>query len=162
MIRQKNKSEIKKYESTFREKAYTVLENYEFGMPIIESLKDAKFQIINNFADRLILFSNYPKNFNKDQDFVFTMELDSKTLRELKIYLKKHKDFLFDYTVSKDNFIPSYLYQLYLQYVPYILTEVEKNVFLDAYISMLTEIKGSNISNQKRKRLEDRLSINTD
>lgn len=134
------------------------LENYEFGMPIIETFKLLKYREIDNLLNDLVIDC---ADYNKKQDFLYTIEyVDSYTLEELKQYLIKHKKFIIDYIVSNGFFPNTHIYQLYLQYIPEELSEVEKNILLDGYISMLSELKGKNISFEKRKKLEKTLHIN--
>ena len=77
----------------------------------------------------------------------------------LKKYLEKQKNFVIHYIISEGYFVNTHLYQLYLQYLPHKLIEVEKNILLDGYIAMITDLKGSNCTLQKRKILEKRLNI---
>lgn len=147
---------IKRYELSIKDKTKIWFQNYEFGMPIVETLKNTKFDTITEFADRL----SYYHDREKEQDFLFTLQLEPEIIEPLKEYLKRHKKFIYNYTISKEKFLSSYVYQLFLQYIPYELTDVEKSVFLDAYINMVTDMRGRTISDQRRKLLEKKLSIN--
>ena len=61
---------------------------------------------------------------------------------------------------KKTYFDYSYLYQLYLDFIPFCLNEVEKSLLLDGYINIVTDLKGHNISKERRITLERRLNIN--
>lgn len=151
---------IQKYELSLGSKTKIFVENYEFGMPIIETLKSVKFRSVDEFANSLVLER---ADYNQKQDFLYCIyDPKSYIIKELKQYLIKHKKFIIDYIVSIGFFPNTHIYQLYLQYIPEELTEVEKNILLDGYISMLTELKGNDISLEKRKRLEQTLHINLD
>ena len=154
----KQKSSIKKYQLSIKEKTKILFQNYEFGMPIISSLKNTKFDTIDEFADRLVFYNER----DKDQDFLFTVQIESELEQYVKKYLIKRKKFVYNYTTENENFLNSHIYQLLLQYIPYELTDVEKSIFLDAYINMVTDLRGNSISEQRRKRLEKRLNINQD
>ncbi len=152
-----NKS-LKIYQVPIQTKAKIVLEYYEFGMPIIESLADAKFAIMNKFADNMVNMCD--KEHNADSDFFFQLCLELEEVDELRNFLSKHKNFIFKYITSRSYFMNFHIYQLYLQYIPHKLTEVEKCVFLDAYINRETNLRGSIIFKEKRKQLEKHLYIN--
>ena len=115
---------------------------------------------MNDFADLLVI-ANLTK-LDTNPDFLYSIALDSTTEKELKSCLIKNKNFFFKYLVTKDSFTPTHLYQLYLQYIPYELSEVEKSIILDGYIKMITDLKGSIVSNQKRLLLEEKLHLNID
>lgn len=149
---------LKIYQIPLWNKVKRIFESYEFGIPVQVSLKDAKFVIINDFADKIILMCD--KDTNENQDFFFNLNLEPEKVNDLRIFLSKQKNFIFKYITSKDYFINSHIYQLLLQYIPYELTDVEKSVFLDAYINMTTDLRGSVIADEKRKRLEKNLNIN--
>lgn len=153
-----SKQSLKIYQVPIQTKAQIVLEYYEFGMPIIESLADAKFNIMNKFARNMVNMCD--KEHNVDSDFFFQLCLEPKEVDELRKFLSKHKKFIFKYIISQDEFVNSHIYQLYLQYIPHKLTEVEKSIFLDAYINMIANLRGNVISNEKRKKLEEHLRIN--
>ena len=148
---------IKNYQLSIKDKLDILLRNYDLGM-FVETLKLTKFVSIDEFATRLVYF--HDKNHSNEQDFVFTANLEPALENELRKYLIKHKKFIFDYTISQEQFINSHIYQLYLQYIPYELTMIEKSVFLDAYINMVTDLRGNVISEEKRKKLEKSLHIN--
>lgn len=151
---------ITKYELPLGRKMKIFVENYEFGMPIIETLKSVKYKAIDEFANNLVLAH---ADYDKKQDFLYVIDDPKFTIiKDLKLYLVEHKDFIINYIVSNGFFPNSHIYQLYLQYIPEELNEVEKNILLDGYISMLSEIKGNKISLEKRKILEQTLHINLD
>lgn len=151
--------DIKECQLSLKEKLGIFLRNYEIGQ-FNETLKLTKFVAIDEFAESLIL--RHDKNFNTDQDYHFTINMKPSTQEELKEFLTKHKKFILDFIVSNNYFPGSHIYQLYLQYIPQELNEIEKSILLDGYIIMLTDLKGQNYSNDKRKRLEKKLNINQD
>lgn len=148
---------LKIYQVSFLDKVKIVLENYEFGMPIIESLADAKFTTLNKFADNLVYM--HDREQKEDQGFCFNLHLEPKVEDDLKEFLSKHKKFIFKHIISKTHFTSSRIYQLYLQYIPHKLTEIEKSVFLDAYLKIIADVRGTDITEQ-RKKLEEKLHIN--
>lgn len=156
----KTKNNIKKFELPLNQKIKMVFEHCELGTPIVETLKNVRFQTIDEFASRVM--QAHKSDFSENQDFAFTIKPEPETINQLREYLVKNKKFVYNYTISQEHFINSHIYQLYLQYIQYKLTNVEKSVFLDAYISMITDLKGNVISDEKRKRLERRLQINQD
>ena len=57
--------------------------------------------------------------------------------------------------MNRKSFSPNtYLYQLYLQYLPDQLNEVEKNILLDGYLHMLIDLQDDNIATENRLSLE--------
>ena len=64
-------------------KVKIVLQHYEFGMPIIDSLKASKFKIIDEFADSLMY--HHDKNSDENQDFLFTINMESFTEEAVKV-----------------------------------------------------------------------------
>lgn len=81
--------------------------------------------MLDNFADRLIY--DYDKNNDDDQDFLFTIDMKPSTEEAVKDYLIKQKQFVLDYIILTGYFMNSHLYQLYLEYIPYKLTDIEKS-----------------------------------
>ena len=155
----KNNS-IKKYQVSKMEMMLLWLKNYEFGDPLNGSIDFVKFHTIDKFADFFVHSHN--RNDESNQEFRFTLIIEPEEEEELKKYLLTQKDFVIHYIVSTGYFTGSHLYQLYLQYLPNELTEVEKNILLDGYISMMTDLRGSNYTLHKRKCLEQRLNITRD
>lgn len=147
---------IKRYKLSLRDKTKILFQNYESGTPIIETLQNAKFDTIDEFANRL----SYCTDRERKTDFLFELKLEPETIEPLKDYLRKQKKFIYDYTTSRTEFLDSPIYQLLLQYIPNELTDMEKNMFLDSYINMITSSRGRGISEERRKKLEKRLNIN--
>lgn len=158
--KEKLEVDIKNYQLSIKEKIGILFSNFEFGIPITESLKSAKFQTIDEFVDRIMFI--HGKNCDRNQDFQFIIDMGPSTEEDVKKYLIEHKKFVLDYITSRENFKASHIYQLYLEYIPYVLNEVEKSILLDGYITMLTDLQGTEVSCEKRKRLEKRLHINQD
>lgn len=157
MIKNEN-NVVNKYQLSTMRKLVVLLNNYDFGMSISESIQSTKFIIINEFADTIVMqFSNHK---DVEQDFAFDLDMNSVEEDTLKKYLLKEKNFFLRYIVSQNEFVSSHLYQLYLQYLSYELTEVEKSILLNGYINQLTDLRGSEYSSQKRKTLEQSLRIN--
>lgn len=157
----KNENNIKKYQLSLAEKTRILFRNFQpFEVPVVESLKATKFDTIDDFVDRIMY--DHDKDNSDDQDFIFTIDMEPNLEESLKEFLIKHKKFILEYTISQEFFYSSHIYQLYLEYIPYELTNIEKSIFLDAYINMVTDLRGNKVSDEKRKRLEKRLSINQD
>ena len=155
-----NKSSLKIYQVSFKEKIKYALRNYDETISIKKSVEETKFYSLDELADRIMY--HHDKNNDNNQDFLFSLSIKPELENELKEYLIKNKEFILDYIVFKTEFINTHLYQLYLEYIPYELTEIEKSILLDGYIKMITDLRGKNIANQKRIRLEKRLNLNTD
>ena len=157
MIKNEN-NVVNKYQLSTMRKLVLLLNNYDFGMPINETIQSTRFVIINEFANTIVMqFSNHK---DVEQDFTFDLNMNPVEENSFKKYLLKEKNFFLRYVASKNQFVSSHLYQLYLQYLSYELTEVEKSILLNGYIKQLTDLKGSEYSSQKRKTLEKFLKIN--
>ena len=157
MIKNENNF-VNKCQLSAMRKLVVLLNNYDFGMSISESIQSTKFIIINEFANTIVMqFSNHK---DVEQDFAFDLNMGPVEEETLKKYLLKEKNFFLRYIGSQNEFVSSHLYQLYLQYLSYKLTEVEKSILLNGYIKQLTDLKGSEYSSQKRKTLEKFLKIN--
>ncbi len=148
---------LKKYQLSNMKKMLLWLENYEFGESICDSISWAKFYIIDRFADNLV--EMHDKDRSQDQEFDYTLIMDPVVEESMKKYLLKQKDFVLGYISSDRKFPNSSLYQLYLQYLPYDLTEVEKSILLDGYVHSLADKKGQHYAFQKRMKLEESLHI---
>ena len=155
-----NKSSLKIYQVSFKEKIKYALRNYDETISIKKSVEETKFYSLDELADRIMY--HHDKNNDNNQDFLFSLSIKPELENELKEYLIKNKEFILDYIVFKTEFINTHLYQLYLEYIPYELTEIEKSILLDGYIKMITDLRGKNVAIQKRIRLEKRLNLNTD
>ena len=83
---------------------------------------------------------HHEKNNDDNQDFLFTINIKQELENELKEYLIKNKEFFLDYIVFKTEFISTHLYQLYLEYIPYELTEIEKKSTL-IQLFLVTEVR---------------------
>lgn len=155
-----NKSSLKIYQVSFKEKIKYALRNYDETISIKKNVEETKFYSLDELADRIMY--HHDKNNDNNQDFLFSLSIKPELENELKEYLIKNKEFILDYIVFKTEFINTHLYQLYLEYIPYELTEIEKSILLDGYIKMITDLRGKNVAIQKRIRLEKRLNLNTD
>ena len=155
-----NKSSLKIYQVSFKEKVKYVLRNYDETISMKKNIEETKFYSLDELADRIMY--HHEKNNDDNQDFLFTINIKQELENELKEYLIKNKEFFLDYIVFKTEFISTHLYQLYLEYIPYELTEIEKSILLDGYIKLVTYLRGKNRANEKRIRLEKRLNLNTD
>ncbi len=155
-----NKSNLtKKYQLSPSNKIKYILSNSDFSLVGVHSIgmKEIKFYTIEYFIDNLI--RNYEGNFDKNQDFLFTINLEPQIIDELRRFLIKHKKFVVDYVSTGKISRGSHVYQAYLQYIPFILTDREKNIFLNSYINMVDDLRGTDIAKEKRKRLECTLNI---
>ena len=155
-----NKSNLtKKYQLSPSKKIKYILNNYELSLIGIHSIemKEIKFHTIEYFIDNLM--GDYKGNFDKNQDFLFTIDLEPQIANELRRFLIKHKKFVVDYVSTSKISRGSHVYQAYLQYIPFILTDREKNIFLNSYINMVNDLRGTEIAEEKRKRLEYTLNI---
>lgn len=101
----------------------------------------------------------HDKDRSQNQDFNYTLIMEPAVEESMKKYLLRQKNFVLSYITSDREFPNSHLYQLYLQYLPYELTEVEKSILLDGYVHSLTDKKGHHYSFQKRMKLEKSLHI---
>ena len=155
-----NKGSLKIYQVSFKEKIKYALRNYDETISIKKNVEETKFYSLDELADRIMY--HHDKNNDNNQDFLFSLSIKPELENELKEYLIKNKEFILDYIVFKTEFINTHLYQLYLEYIPYELTEIEKSILLDGYIKMITDLRGKNVAIQKRIRLEKRLNLNTD
>lgn len=129
-----------------------------FDINPIEAAKRAKYDCINYYVNKLV--ETHDKKTSENDIFRFVLLMEPKEINNLRYFLKKHKKFIINHIKENGSFSPSHLYQFYLYYIPYELTEFEKYVFLNGYISTLTDIKGPSFSNQKRKKLEQVLGLN--
>lgn len=101
---------LKLYQIPFLNKIKIVFEYYEFGMPVVESFKDAKFEIINEFVNKMVALCG--RVSNEKSEFFFQLNLEPEVVESLKNFLIQHKNFIFKYITSKENFIGSHIYQL--------------------------------------------------
>ena len=134
------------------------LNNYEFGEPLLDITEWVRFQSIDEFSQRLVR----TKEHNQDEFFRFKLNLDSDEISMLREYLLKRKSFVISYILKRGSFSPNTnLYQLYLQYLPYQLNEIEKNILLDGYMHMLNDLHGygDNCITKKRLSLEKKLNL---
>ncbi len=123
------------------------LNNYEFGESLRDITEWVRFQAIDEFAQKLVL----NKSHNKDNFFDFRINLEASEESTLCDYLLKRKSFVIRYILKRGSFSPNtYLYQLYLQYLPDQLNEIEKNILLEGYLHMLRELQGENYADGKR------------
>lgn len=155
----KENKNMKKYELSKMEKLILWLENCEYGDYFYESIKWAKFQSINECIDKFVTM--HEENEDKS-DYHFTLTLDHAEEEALKQYLLKNKDFVIEYIVSTGYTLGTHLHQLYLQYIPDKLNDVEKGVFLNGYIRMLEDLHGESYSFQRRHHLEQKLHLIND
>lgn len=140
--------------------ALTYKECDVFPLPLKEELYDSKFILIDKKVDEFV--RNCTKVLDKKTGFQYRYRTLPKTERDLKEFLTDNKDFVYKYISSRQTFVGSHIYQLYLQYVPYILTDPEKSLFLDAYLNMYIDLKAPSQENlaEKRQILENTLRIN--
>ena len=150
----KNSNNIKKYQLSNKEKILLGLNNWE--LDTINTINLVKFYSLEYFAELMVLSHN--KSNDPKQNFEFTLIIEPNLEEELKKYLLKYKDFVIRYIVSEGYVHNSYLYQLYLQYASYYLTDIEKIIFLNCYANTISRTKGSDYALQKRKTLEKKLN----
>ena len=144
------------YKSTKMELLMLWLNNYEFGESLIDITEWVKFQSIDEFAQRLVM----TKAHNQDELFRFNLHLDDNEENDLRDYLLKRKSFVVRHILNRKSFSPNtHLYQLYLQYLPDQLNEVEKNILLDGYLHMLVDLQGGIYATEKRLSLEKKLNL---
>ena len=148
---------IEKYKLSATKKILIWLTNYELGESIINSVRATRYWAMDQFASNLVNAND--KVFEGEQDFLFTLSLDPITEIQLKKYLLKQKKVILNYITNNEYNLGSHLYQFYLQYTCDELDELEKNVFLKNYASMLKDLKGEKIANQKVISLKKRLNI---
>lgn len=147
---------IQEYQLSISEKKRILIKNFKLGVPLTETLNIIKFEKVDEFVNRVV----YSYDRKMEHDFLFTLQLQVEEVEYLKLFLLKYKKFIYNCVTTKDEFFNSHIFQLFLQYIPNELTEVEKSVFLDAYIKMLTELRGNAFSCQTRRILEKKLNIN--
>ena len=133
------------------------IRNYEFGEPIMESIKFARYYAMDEFASNIVASND--RDFSEEQDFLFTISLDTTTENQLKRYLLKLKKLILKHISTRGYYMGSHLYQLYLQFLFCELNDKEKKIFLENYIEMVKDLRGEYIANQKNRCLEKRLSI---
>lgn len=147
---------LSKYQLTRREVIILWLNNYEFCEPLKDITNWTRFQSMDEFAQRLVRC----KEKEQDECFRFCLNLDRSEENALQEYLLKRKAFVAKYILSRGSYSPyTHLYQLYLQYLPYDLEDVEKSILLDGYINMLADLQGENYAITKRRQLEKKLKI---
>ncbi len=140
------KSSLDKYKLSRKEVIKLCVINYDFGDTLTDITDFVRFQALNGFADRLIM----GKNHKEDENYRFSLDLDKDETSELCDYLLKKKSFVVNHIIKSGSFSPhTHLYQLYLQYLPTKLNEVEKNIFLAGYIDMLEDLYAIDYSNKK-------------
>lgn len=150
----KNNS-LDKYKLTRKEVIKLYVINYEFGEPVANLNDFVKFQTINEFADRLIMGIDH----KDDENYRFSLNLDANEKNSLRDYLLKNKSFVGNHIKKSGSFTPyTHLYQLYLQYLPDKLNDVEKTIFLAGYINMLEDLHGIDYT-EKRASLEKILNL---
>lgn len=144
------------YKLTKRELIILWLNNYEFGGSLTDVTEWVKFHSIDKLVDKLVM----TKEHNPDEFFRFSLNLDGNEESDLRDYLLNRKTFVINHILKRRSFSPgTHLYQLYLQYLPDQLNEVEKNILLDGYLHMLAELYGDNPIMQKRLPLEKKLNF---
>lgn len=130
--------------------------NYESGESLIDITEWVKFQSIDEFAQRFIM----SKEHKLGDDFYFNLNLDSNEENALRNYLLKRKSFVVKYILNGKYFSPyTHLYQLYLQYIPDQLNEIEKNILFDGYLHMLADIQGDNYATTRGISLKKKLNL---
>lgn len=149
-------NELGVYLPTKKELLMLWLNNYDFGETLIDITEWVKFQAIDEFVQRLVMF----KECNKDEHFRFTLSLNDNEVNMLRDFLLKRKAFVISHILKRESFSPNtHLYQLYLQYLPDKLNEVEKNILLDGYLHMLGDLQGSDYAATKRPSIEKKLNL---
>lgn len=148
---------IDKYKLSNMRKILMWLKNYEFGEPIMESIRFARYYAMDKFASNIVACTD--KVFSDEQDFLFTLSMNPTTENQLKMYLLKQKKLILKHISTRGYYMGSHLYQLYLQFLIYELNDEEKKIFLENYIEMVKDLRGENIANQKNSRLEKKLCI---
>lgn len=146
---------IEKYKLSTTQIALLWLTNYEACSSLKDSFYFIKYYSINEFANHFVM--SHPK-MEDSMDFRFRLVLDANETNSLKSYLLSNKDFVVKYILSNDYFEGTHLYQLYLQYLSYELTDIEKYLFLDGYFHMMTNLYGKDYTLQ-RKKLEKELRL---
>ena len=148
---------IDKYKLSNMKKFLIWLNNYEFGGPIIESIRFVRYHAMDQFASNIVACSD--KAFSDEQDFLFTLSMNPTTENQLKMYLLKQKKLILKHISTRGYYMGSHLYQLYLQFLVRDLNDEEKQIFLENYIETVKDLRGENIANQKNSRLEKTLCI---
>lgn len=148
---------IEKYKLSNMEKFLILVQNYEFGIPIMETINFAKYHAIDEFASNIV--ASNKKDFSEGQAFLFTLLIDSSTEVQLKKYLLSKKNFILKYISRRGYYSGTHIYQLYLQYLLENLSDEEKNIFLENYIEMVEDLRGKCVANEKKKCLEKNLGI---
>lgn len=140
------KSSLAKYKLSQSEVIKLCVINYDFCDSLTDLTDFVRFKTIDGFANRLIMGLNH----KEDENYRFSLDIDESQKNELSDYLLKKKSFVVNYIIKSGSFSPyTHLYQLYLQYLPTKLNEVEKNIFLAGYIDMLEDLHGIDYSNKK-------------
>lgn len=146
---------LNKYKLTRKEVIKLCVINYEFGESLANFNDFVKFQTINGFANRLIMGIDH----KDDENYRFSLNLDANEENSLRDYLLKRKSFVVNHIMKSGSFTPyTHLYQLYLQYLPDKLNDVEKNILLVGYINMLEDLYGIDYT-EKRASLEKKLNL---
>lgn len=151
------KNNIDKYKLSNKEKFLMWVKGYEFGEPIMDSIRFVRYYAMDQFADNIVHRND--RDFSSEQDFWFTLSLDKSTENQLKMYLLKQKKLILKHMSKRGYYMGSYLYQLYLQFLACDLTEEEKKIFLENYIEMVKGVRGEKIADEKNIRLKKRLCI---
>lgn len=152
----KEKNLLKKYEPSILEKMIIFFNTYEFGDNLVNGINSAKYIYLDSFAENLMI----DQKSKKDDDFLYTLELDPVLATQLRKYLLKQKKFYIKQVMAKESFDYTYLYQLFLQIIPYELNDIEKHLLLDGYINVVTDLMGHTVSHERRRLLEKKLNIN--
>lgn len=142
---------LNNYKLTKKELTMLWLNNYEFCEPLKDIINWTKFQSMDKFVQRLVMC----KEKAQDEYFRFCLNLVESEKKALQEYLLKRKSFVVKYILSRESYSPyTHLYQLYLQYLQYELEDVERNILLEGYTRMLTDLYGENYAIKKRGQLE--------
>lgn len=152
-----NDNNIRKYKYSTLKQILSWIGNYELGEDIAESIRFTRFRATDIFADNLV--AGQDKAHVKDGDFLFNLCINPIMEIKLKKYLLRQKKVVLKHMESRGCFIGSHLYQLYLQYLPQELNDMEKRILLDNYITTIKDLKGEDISVQKRKCLEEKMHL---
>ena len=152
-----NNNNIRKYKYSALKQILSWVGNYELGEDIVESIRFTRFRATDIFADNLV--ASQAKTQVEDSDFLFNLCINPIMEIKLKKYLLRQKKVVLKHIESRGYFMGSHLYQLYLQYLSQELNDMEKGVFLDNYITTIKDLKGEDISVQKRKCLEEKIHL---
>lgn len=153
-------SSLKKYQLNSFEKLVLWLNNYELGEPFIDSIRFVRYYSVSQMAENVVYANE--KVYSDNEDFLFTLVIDEQLESELKSYLYRNKNMIIKHINKRGYNIGSYLYQFYLQYLYDQLSIEEKRLFLEKYIIMLKDIRGSVIANEKLDILERKLNLNSE